>query len=157
MVQNSKGRASALAHSAAAHSKYTENLPVRPFSQPQKYIFPVKAEEQFDRKALLAALNAYVAQKAAANNQDGSFSLSRTKGASSYNSMPRPPQMDHLDGTLPKERTGDFEMRPSFLQRPAPALLVPGSAQDDPRTPLTTVDGKGSIYFSSLLISHLMS
>ncbi|XP_060104049.1 receptor-type tyrosine-protein phosphatase N2 [Heteronotia binoei] len=140
MVQNSKGRTSALTHSAAAHSKYTENLPMRTFNQPQKYIFPVKSEEQFDRKALLAALNAYITQKAAANNLDESFSLSRTNGASSYNSMLKPPQMDHLDGTWQKEKTGDFEMRPSFQQRPGSALVVPGSAQGNLRTPLTTVD-----------------
>lgn len=129
---------------------------MRTFNQPQKYVFPVKSEEQFDRKALLAALNAYISQKVAANNPGGSFSLSRTKGASSYNSMLKPPQMDHLDGTLPKEKTGDFEMRPSFQQRPASALVVPGSAQGDLRTPLTTVDGKGSIYFFMDLSSDVL-
>ncbi|XP_054846938.1 receptor-type tyrosine-protein phosphatase N2 [Eublepharis macularius] len=140
MVHNSKGRASDLTHSTAAHLKYTENLPMRTFNQPQKDMFPMKPEEEFDRKALLSALNAYISQKVAANNLDGSFSLSRTKAISSYNNMLKPPPMDHLDGTLPKEKTGDFKMRTSFQQRPGSVLIVPGSAQGDVRAPLTGVD-----------------
>ncbi|XP_061441676.1 receptor-type tyrosine-protein phosphatase N2 [Rhineura floridana] len=139
MVQNSKGKTSALTHSAAAHSKYTENLPVKTFSRPQINKFPLKLDEEFDRKALLAALNAYITQKVAAKNHDGSSSVSRTKESSPYTNRLKPPQIDNLDGTLSEEKPGDFEIRLPFLRRPGSGL-VPGSAQSDRRVPLTPVD-----------------
>ncbi|XP_053119413.1 receptor-type tyrosine-protein phosphatase N2 isoform X3 [Hemicordylus capensis] len=139
MVQNPKGKTSALTHSTAAHTKHTENFPVRTFGQTQAHQFPLKPKEEFDREALLAALNAYITQKVAAKNLDGSSSVSRSKESSLYSNRLKPPQIDHLDGTLSKEKTKDFEMRPSFLQRPGSGL-VPSSAQGDLRVPLTTMD-----------------
>ncbi|KAH0627585.1 hypothetical protein JD844_003494, partial [Phrynosoma platyrhinos] len=137
MVQNSKGQTSTLTHPAAAHPSYIENFPGRTFSQPQMDKFPIKPEEQFDRKALLAALDAYITQKVEAKHLDGSSSVSRTKVSSSYRF--KPPQIDHLDGTLFKENAGDFEMKPPFLQRPRSGLAS-GSVQNDLRLPLTPVD-----------------
>ncbi|XP_053265466.1 receptor-type tyrosine-protein phosphatase N2 isoform X2 [Podarcis raffonei] len=139
MVQNSKGKAPALTHSPAAHSKYTENIPVRTFSQPQRDKFPLKPDDGFDRKALLAALNAYISQKVAAKNLDGSAPVSRTKVSPPYTSRLKLPQADHLDGTMLKEKPGDIEMRPPFIRRPGSGL-VPGSVQSDTKAPLTPVD-----------------
>ncbi|XP_063003678.1 receptor-type tyrosine-protein phosphatase N2 [Elgaria multicarinata webbii] len=139
MVQNSKGKTSALIRSGTAHSKYIENFPMRTFSQTQIDTFPLKPQEEFDRKALLAALNAYITQKVTAKNFDETSSVSRTKESSPYTSRLKPPQTDHLDGTLSKEKTGDFDMRPPFLRRPGSGL-VPGSTQSDLRVPLTPVD-----------------
>nr|XP_034985730.1 receptor-type tyrosine-protein phosphatase N2 [Zootoca vivipara] len=139
MVQNSKGKAPALTHSAAAHSKYTENIPVRSFSQPQGDKFLLKPDDGFDRKALLAALNAYISQKVAAKNLDGSSPVGRTKVSPPYTHRLKPPQTDHLDGTRLKEKPGDIEMRPPFIRRPGSGL-VPGSVQSDTKAPLTPVD-----------------
>ncbi|XP_066483620.1 receptor-type tyrosine-protein phosphatase N2 [Tiliqua scincoides] len=135
MIQDSKGKPSSLTHSTATLSKYTDNLPARTFSQTQPDKFPLKPEE-FDRKALLSALNAYITQKVATKNLDGS---SRTKESSPYTSRLKPPQIDYLDGTLSKEKPGNFEMSPPFLQRLGSGL-VPGSAQSDQGGPLTPVD-----------------
>lgn len=137
MVQDSKGKTSAL-----THSKYTGNLPLRTFSQSQTEKLSQKPEEEFDRKALLAALNAYIAQKVAMKNSGGRSSVSRSKVTSPYTNRLKPLQSDHLDGTLAKEKTGDFEMKPSFPRRPGAGGLVPGSTQNDLRIPLTAVDGK---------------
>ncbi|KAF7245996.1 Receptor-type tyrosine-protein phosphatase N2 [Varanus komodoensis] len=141
MVQNSKGKIPALTHSGAANSKYFEKFPVRPFSQPQIDTFPLKPEEDFDRKALLAALNAYISQKMAAKDLDGSSSVSRTKESTPYTSRLKLkfPQIDHLDGMVSKENTGDFDMKSPFPRRPVYGL-VPSSVQSDLRVPLTPVD-----------------
>ncbi|XP_060638557.2 receptor-type tyrosine-protein phosphatase N2 isoform X2 [Anolis sagrei] len=137
MVQNSKGKTSTLTHPAAAHSKYIGNFPGRTLGQPQMDKFPLKPEEQFDRKALLAALHAYITQKVEAKNLGGGASVSRTKESSSYRS--KPSQIDHLDGKLFKEKAGDFEMWPPFLRRPGSGLTS-GSVQSALRVPLTPVD-----------------
>lgn len=137
MIQDSKGKPSALTHSTASLSKYTDSHPATSFSQSQPDKFPLKPEE-FDRKALLAALNAYITQKEATKNLDGS---SRTKESSPYTSRLKPPQTDYLDGTLSKEKPGDFEMSSPFLQQFGTGL-GPGSAQNDQRVPLTPVDGE---------------
>ncbi|XP_062840672.1 receptor-type tyrosine-protein phosphatase N2 isoform X4 [Anolis carolinensis] len=137
MVQNSKGKTSTLTRPAAAHSKYIGNFPGRTFGQPQMDKFPLKPEEQFDRKALLAALHAYITQKVQAKNLGGGASVSRTKESSSYRL--KPSQIDHLDGKLFKEKAGDFEMWPPFLRRPGSGLAS-GSVQSALRVPLTPVD-----------------
>lgn len=151
MVQNSKGKTSTLAHPVAAHSNYVENVPGRAFRQQQIDKFSLTPEDQFDRKALLAALNAYIAQKVQAKNLGGISSLSRTQESPSYTSRLKPPHIDHLDGAMFKEKTGDFEMNPAFLQRPISGLRL-GSSQSDLRIPLTPVDGKACIYTSFVCI-----
>uniref|UniRef100_A0ABM5GMW9 Receptor-type tyrosine-protein phosphatase N2 n=1 Tax=Pogona vitticeps TaxID=103695 RepID=A0ABM5GMW9_9SAUR len=135
MVQNSKGKTPTLTQSVAAHSNYVENFPVRTFRQQKIGKFSSNPEEQFDRKALLAALNAYITQKVEAKHLGGIPS----KESSSYTTRLKPPHIDHLDGTMFKEKTGDFKMNPAFLQRPISGLTF-SSYQSDVRMPLTPVD-----------------
>ncbi|XP_025025378.1 receptor-type tyrosine-protein phosphatase N2-like, partial [Python bivittatus] len=139
MMQSSKGKTPAMTYSVPAHSKYIENFPARTFSKSQMDTLLLKPEEQLDRKGLLVALNAYITQKSSAKNLDGRSSVSRTKETSPYGSRVKPLHIDHLDGTISKEKLGGFEMRPQFLQRPAPGL-VSGSTQNDLKLPLTPID-----------------
>ncbi|KAM6452069.1 receptor-type tyrosine-protein phosphatase N2 isoform 2-T2 [Liasis olivaceus] len=139
MMQSSKGKTPAVTYSVPAHSKYIENFPARTFSKSQMDTLLLKPEEQLDRKGLLVALNAYITQKLLAKNLDGRSSVSRTKETSPYGNRVKPLHIDHLDGTISKEKLGGFEMRPQFLQRPAPGL-VSGSTQNDLKLPLTPID-----------------
>ncbi|KAJ6659348.1 hypothetical protein lerEdw1_019219 [Lerista edwardsae] len=134
-VQDAKGKPSVWTHSTAPFPKYTDNLPVRTFSHTQSDNFPLKPEEELDRKALLAALNAYITQKVATKNLDGSSSGSRTKESPPCANRLKPPRIDYLDGTLSKGKPGHFEMRPPFFQQPGS-----GSAQNNQLVPLTPVD-----------------
>ncbi|KAM6452068.1 receptor-type tyrosine-protein phosphatase N2 isoform 1-T1 [Liasis olivaceus] len=143
MMQSSKGKTPAVTYSVPAHSKYIENFPARTFSKSQMDTLLLKPEEQLDRKGLLVALNAYITQKLLAKNLDGRSSVSRTKETSPYGNRVKPLHIDHLDGTISKEKLGGFEMRPQFLQRPAPGL-VSGSTQNDLKLPLTPIDDEGA-------------
>eukprot|EP00079_Xenopus_tropicalis_P027005 XP_012821133.1 PREDICTED: receptor-type tyrosine-protein phosphatase N2 isoform X2 [Xenopus tropicalis] len=142
IFQKSKGKLPMLSYPP-------ENLPSNTLTQPVPGKFPKKLDQE--KKSLLIALKAYLAQKTMEHNSDKTNPNGRAKFYSStpnrYLSLP---QMKLLDGVLPKDDKGDGFKIKSFLQRPKAgvlskpslgALIYKSSSRlEDPKDPLSAVD-----------------
>lgn len=104
-----------------------------------------------DQKTLMAALHTYITRNLSAQSNDKS-SQSRTKGSHVYADRFYPSQVSPFDGNFAKGKA-DFKMK-LFQPRPASGVLGPtpemlnrkSASQDDPKDPLSVVDGKVDIY-----------
>ncbi|XP_019363492.1 PREDICTED: receptor-type tyrosine-protein phosphatase N2 [Gavialis gangeticus] len=148
MVQKTKEKAPFLTHAATPHQTYAENPPGRAFSQPQPDLFPPESEAEFDRKTVIAALDEYITQKMAAQNNDQS-TVGRTKGPSLYADRFHPSHSHGFDGTLATEEAEDFSMKQPLRLRPGAGEQGSNSErlsykfafpQGNPKDPLSAVD-----------------
>lgn len=152
MMQKPKERARPLAHASTSHQQHTENLLGRTFNQPQPDKFSPESEMGLDQKTLMAALHTYITRNLSAQSNDKS-SQSRTKGSHIYANRFYPSQVSPFDGNFAKGKA-DFKMKKLFQPRPASGVLGPtpemlnhkSASQDDPKDPLSVVDGKVDFY-----------
>lgn len=153
MMQNPKERTPPLARVSTPHQQHAENLHGRTFNQPQPDRFSPESEMGLDQKTLLAAMHTYITQNLSAQSNDKS-SHSRTKGSHIYADGFYSSQVSPFDGTFAKEKADDVKMKKVFQPRPASGVLGPtpeimnhkSASPDDPKDPLSIVDGKVDIY-----------
>ncbi|XP_035747302.1 receptor-type tyrosine-protein phosphatase N2, partial [Egretta garzetta] len=149
MMQQPKERAPPLAHATTSHQQHAENLHGRTFSQPQLDKFLPESEMGLDQKTLMAALHTYITQNLSAQSNDKS-SHSRTKGSHIYADRFYSSQVSPFDGSFAKGKAEDFKMKKLFQPRPASGVPGPtpemlnhkSASQDEPKDPLSAVDGK---------------
>lgn len=152
MMQKPKEKAPPLAQASTSHQQHTENLRGRTFNQPQPDKFSPESEMGLDQKTLMAALHTYITPNLSAQSNDKS-SHSRTKGSHIYADRFYSSQISPFDGTLAKGKAEDFKMKKLLQPRPASGVLGPTSemlnhksaSQDDPKDPLSVVDGNVDI------------
>ncbi|KAM9308199.1 receptor-type tyrosine-protein phosphatase N2-like [Gastrophryne carolinensis] len=107
---------------------------------------PKESEAEAEKKTLLAALKAYLAQKPVLHKPDNPNPNGRAKVSSVYSSKYHNPQHSQLDKVLPKDDEEDtyqmqsFLQRPRVLSRPRLGALVYKSRQEGPKEPLSPVD-----------------
>ncbi|XP_075443962.1 receptor-type tyrosine-protein phosphatase N2 isoform X2 [Ascaphus truei] len=147
MFQKSQGKTPARPFAAVSHQIVPENLPSKTLNQPLPEKLPKESATDTQKKSLLAALQAYLAQKVVAHNSDNLSPIGRSKVASNRYLTP---QLSQTDGVLPEDKEGDgFNMKP-FLQRPRARVLSrpsvgaliykSSSRHEDPKDPLNAVD-----------------
>lgn len=153
MMQKPKERVPPLAHTSTSHQQYAENPHGRTFNQPQPDKFSSQPEVGLDQKTLMAALHTYITQNLSAQSNDKS-SHSRTKGSHIYAGRFYSSPVSPFDGTFAKGKAEDFKMKKPFQTKPESGVLGPTSeklnhksaSQDEPKDPLSVVDGKVDIY-----------
>ncbi|OCT73875.1 receptor-type tyrosine-protein phosphatase N2 isoform X2 [Xenopus laevis] len=142
IFQKSKGKMPTLPYSP-------KDLPSNTLTQPLPGKIPKELDQE--KKSLLIALKAYLAQKAMEHNSNKVNPNGRAKVSSSTsNRYLSIPQMNLLDGVLPKDDKGDGFKIKSFLQKPRSRLLLKpnlgpmiyksSSRLEDPKDPLSAVD-----------------
>lgn len=108
----------------------------------------------------MAALHSYITQNLSAHSGDNS-PPSRTKGSQVDAGSLYSTQGSAFDGTFAKGKAEDFKMRKMLQPRPGPGALRPtpemlshkSASQDEPKDPLSIVDGKVDIYLS--FVAHI--
>lgn len=145
--QNPKEPLPPLARASKSHLEFPGNPHGRTLSQLQPDKLSSEPGMGLDQKSLMAALHSYITQNLSAQSSDKS-PHSRTKESQGYAERLYTTQVSPFDGTLAKGKAEDFNMRKLFqprpgVLRPTPEMLSQKSAsQDDPKDPLSIVDGK---------------
>ncbi|XP_075068214.1 receptor-type tyrosine-protein phosphatase N2 [Mixophyes fleayi] len=148
-ITNPKGKAPGLLFAPEPRIKVPET-PSKTLSKPLAEKPPKESEADLEKKTLLAALKAYLAEKAVSHNPDNFNPNGRAKVSSVFPNKYQAPQLSQLDGVLPKNDEEDGYQIKSFLQRPRarvfsrPNLGAPiyksSSRQENPKDPLSAVD-----------------
>lgn len=153
--QNPKEPSPPLAHVSKSRQEFPGSPRGRTLGQLQPDQLSPEPGTGLDQKSLMAALHSYVTQNLSAQSSERS-PHSRTKGSQVYAERLYSTQVSPFDGTFAKGKAEDFNMRKLFqprpgVLRPTPEMLSHKSAsQDDPKDPLSIVDGKVDIYLSLL-------
>ncbi|XP_068091954.1 receptor-type tyrosine-protein phosphatase N2 isoform X2 [Hyperolius riggenbachi] len=148
-MENSKGKSPGLLFTSTSYQKPPE-MPPKTMSKPIAAKPPKESESEAEKKTLLAALKAYLAQKPVSHNPDNPNPNGRPKVSSVYSNKYRAPQLSQFDEVLPKDDEDDTSQIKSFLQRPRARVLSKpklgtliyksSSRQEDPKEPLSAVD-----------------
>ncbi|XP_053323030.1 receptor-type tyrosine-protein phosphatase N2 [Spea bombifrons] len=110
VLQKSQANSPTLSFASVPHQTVPENLPSKSLTQ-----LPKESEADHEKKSLLAALKAYLAQKAMVQNPDNLESNTRAKVTSLFSNRHYSPQPD---GVLPKDDGKDGLKTKPFVQRP---------------------------------------
>lgn len=149
--QSPKEPSPPLAHAPKSQQEFPGNARGRTLSQLQPDQLSPEPGMGLDQKSLMAALHSYITQNLSAQSSEKS-PHSRTKGSQGYAERLYSTQVSPFDGAFAKGKAEDFNMRKLFqprpgVLRPTPEILSHKSAsQDDPKDPLSIVDGKVDIY-----------
>lgn len=153
MRQNPKERSPPLAHASKSHQEFSENPHGRTLSQLQPDQLSPEPGMGLGQKSLMAALHSYITQNLSAQSSDKS-PHSRTKGSQVYAERLHSTQVSPFVGTFAKGKAEDFKVKKLLQPRPVPGVLRPtpemlshkSASQDNPKDPLSIVDGKVDIY-----------
>lgn len=153
-MQKPKERTTPLSHASTTYQRHADNLHGRASNQHQPDKFSPESEMELDQKTLMAALHTYITQNLSAQSNDKS-SHSRTKGSQIYADKFYSSQVSPFDGTFAKGKAEDLKMKKLIQPRPASRVLGPtpemlnhrSASMDNPKDPLSIVDGKVDILF----------
>ncbi|XP_058689479.1 receptor-type tyrosine-protein phosphatase N2 [Poecile atricapillus] len=158
MRQNLKELSPPLARASKSQQEFPADPRGRTLSQRQPAQLSPESGMGLSQKSLMASLHSYITQNLSAQSNEKS-PHSRTKGSQVYAERLYSTQVSPFDGTLAKGKAEDFRTRKLFQPRPVPGVLRPtpemlshkSPSQDDPKDPLSIVDGKADTLIKNVL------